>query len=656
MAWPDAVPLLLGAAIVLMLPGGIVAATAGLRGLKLAAVAPAITVTIVATSAVLLPYISLPWSPTIVLLASIVTAALVFGLRVLFRGRTVLKTFTAGWRPDRSWPWMAGAFLSGAALLVVQITLAFGTPSSISQTFDNVFHLNAVRFILDTGNASSLTMSKMASGDNPPYFYPAAWHDLASILILITGAPLAVAVNVLNIAIAAIVWPLGCMLLTRVFAGKRPFAVGAAAILSALFSGFPLLLLDFGVLYPNFLAISLLPVALSGVAILFGIARDVKVPAGVRFGLPCSMIPGLALAHPNGFMSLVAMSMPVLLQSYILRYLPQRRYRSHRREWIVATLGVLAVAGVVVLLWKYIRPPDEAAFWPPIQSPLRAVYQILSNSAMDRPVAVTVSLLMILGLFVSLRSARAAWMIGGFAVIAFLFVVVSAAPISRLRGVLTGVWYNDSYRIAALLPLVAIPFAAVGLDALLTAVGRRLAIPKLSSGHRNRSIAIPAIVFLGVAATGALLPPIVGSISSARPNYTENNDSPLLSSDEHKVISELDAIVPRDSVIAVNPWTGSALAYALADRDTTAKHILTTNTPDVDLLNQELRNAEHDPAVCAAVRNAKVKYVLDFGTKEVHGGSHSFPGLENLQTSKSVKLILQEGEARLYEVTACSTP
>ncbi|WAH96521.1 DUF6541 family protein [Arthrobacter sp. MMS18-M83] len=653
MTWPDTVPLLLAAGVILMLPGGVVAATAGLRGLMLAAVAPVITVTIAATSAVLLPYAAIPWSPVAVLMVSILAATFIFGLRVIAQGRTVFKTFKSGWRPDRSWPWMVAAFIVGAAILVAQITIAFGTPSSISQTFDNVFHLNGVRFILDTGNASSLTMSKMASGDNPPYFYPAAWHDLASLLILVTGAPLAIAVNVLNIAVAAIVWPAGCMLLTRVFIGKQPFAVGAAAVLSALFSGFPLLLLDFGVLYPNFLAIALLPVALSSVVLLFGVARDVKVSAMIRFGLPCAVIPGLALAHPNGFMSLVALTIPVLLQRYLVFYLRQRRYRSHRREWILATTGVLVFAGVVVVLWKYIRPPEEAAFWPPIQSPIRAVYQIISTSAMDRPVAITVSILVILGILASLRRPQRAWMVGCFLVIAFLFVVVSAAPVSRLRAILTGVWYNDSYRLAALVPLVAIPFAAVGLDALWAAVRRRLA--ELPNGRRTRFIAVTAIGLLGIAGTAALLPPLGGAISSARHNYTEDNDSPLLSLDEHKIISKLDAVVPRDATIAVNPWTGSALAYALADRDTTAKHILTSNTRDVELLNQQLRNADHDPAVCAAARSAKVKYVLDFGSKEVHGGSHSFPGLENLQTSTSVKLVLQEGDARLYELTACGT-
>jgi hypothetical protein len=48
-----------------------------------------------------------------------------------------------------------------------------------------------------------------------------------------------------------------------------------------------------------------------------------------------------------------------------------------------------------------------------------------------------------------------------------------------------------------------------------------------------------------------------------------------------------------------------------------------------------------------------VKYVLDFGSKEVHGGDHPFPGFEDLSESSAVKLVLQHGSAKLYQVTAC---
>ena len=96
--------------------------------------------------------------------------------------------------------------------------------SRCSQTFDSVFHLNALRYVLETGNASSMTITGMTNGDNPPYFYPAAWHGLASLLIQITGLQLPAAVNVLNLCVAMTVWTLGCMAgegITAGAAGRR---------------------------------------------------------------------------------------------------------------------------------------------------------------------------------------------------------------------------------------------------------------------------------------------------------------------------------------------------------------------------------------------------------------------------------------------------
>ena len=111
--------------------------------------------------------------------------------------------------------------------------------------------------------------------------------------------------------------------------------------------------------------------------------------------------------------------------------------------------------------------------------------------------------------------------------------------------------------------------------------------------------------------------------------------------------------MPADAAIAVNPWTGGALAYALAHRETTAKHILTATTADVETLNLKLRDADSDPAVCAALAATGVRYVLDFGSNEVHFGEHPFPGLQHLNNSLAVRLVLSDGPARLYEVTAC---
>jgi len=564
-------------------------------------------------------------------------------------------------RPTRSGAWIVAAFFAGAGMVLVELAVAFGSPENFSQTFDNVFHLNGVKYVLDTGNASSLWLSKMTSGDEAPYFYPAAWHGLAAAFVQLSGLPIAVAVNVLNMAVAACVWPLGCMMLTRVVAGNRPLAVGAAGILAALFAPFPILLLDFGVLYPNFLALSMLPAALATMALLFRVAHQLEWPRAPRFAVPLLILPGLALAHPNGFMSLVALSVPIVIQSYS-RYADRGYRMRHRRAWAFSSVGVGVGAVALYVLWTNIRPPEDAAFWEPVQTPRGAVWDVLANAAVDRPAAIGVSVLMLIGLFVCWRRGGRTWMIAGFVITGVLYVVVSGTLKGDVRSALTGIWYNDSNRIAALLPLTALPFAAVGVDSVAFWLRRRLdrlaqsrpaAAPGARTGRGNSIAYLVICGALALAVGASQVPSMRAAIGSARKNYIETDHSLLITTDEQKIIDRLDDIVPADAAIAVNPWTGGAIAYALAGRETTAKHILTANTADVETLNRDLRNADSNPAVSAALKATGVRYVLDFGSNEVHFGDHPFPGLQDLNNSLAVRLVLSEGAARLYEVTAC---
>jgi len=686
LTWLQTLPYVLAAVLFLLLPGALVTVSLGLRGLSAAALAGPVTISIAAVLAVLLPFATIPWSAAAVLAGGILLSALIVGIRFLGLRRvdansSLRHVFLPAHRPGapaplarrhwarrhRSGAWVAAAFLAGAALILVELALVFGSPESFSQTFDNVFHLNGVRYVLDTGNASSLWMSKMTSGDAAPYFYPAAWHGLAAAVVQLTGLPVTAAVNVLNMAVAAVVWPLGCMMLTRTVAGNRPVAVGAAAILAAMFAPFPILLLDFGVLYPNFLAISMLPAVLASIAVLFRVARNLTWPPAPRFALPLLILPGLALAHPNGFMSLLALSVPIILQAYA-RLAGNRENRSrHRTVWILASVGLGVGAAALYLLWTTIRPPEDAAFWEPVQTPRGAAWDVLANAAIDRPAAIGVSVLMLIGLFLCWRRGGRTWMIAGFVIIGVLYVVVSGTLKGDVRSALTGIWYNDSNRIAALLPMTALPFAAVGVDSVAVWLRRRLdrlaekrpAGPALAGkgragAGRGAGVAYPVICgVLALAVAASQVPSMRAAMGSARKNYLETDHSLLVSTDEQKIIDRLDGIVPADAAIAVNPWTGGALAYALAHRETTAKHILTANTADVETLNRGLRDADSDPAVCAALKATGVRYVLDFGSNEVHFGDHPFPGLENLNNSLAVRLVLAEGGARLYEVTAC---
>jgi hypothetical protein len=661
MSWFSTVPIVAACLALLFLPGSLILCALGLRRPAFIAVAPILTISLAAVIAISAPYFGLAWSALPVVVGAVLAAAVLFGIRKLVERRRPRTQNGRPTFPKPSWVHVIAAvgFVIGAGSIALQLHQALGRPDSISQTFDNVFHLNAVRFVLESGNASSLSLTGMTSGDNPPYFYPAAWHGLASLLIQITGAPLAVAVNVLNLCIAATVWTLGCMFLVRSIMGPNPYAVGAAGILAAGFGSFPLLLLDFGVLYPNFLSVSMIPAALACVSIFFGNSKLSDLGPVARYSLAPLAAIGVAIAHPNGVMSLIALSVPLLLSAFVTFCIAQRRNGNTPRLRLLAGVALLAILAIMAILWKLVRPPAAAATWLPVQTPGQAVGEVLTNSAMLRPPAWAVSMLVFAGLVYVLRRRRPIWLLGSFLIVAGLFVVVSAGPAGWLRDLLTGVWYNDSYRLAALLPVTAVALAAIGAAWGQQAMQRRLraavaarALPELLKKPAVASVILPMILFATIAVAQAA--PMITPVRSAQANYSTNPDSPLVSSDELAVIDELDDLVPVHATIAVNPWTGGAMAFALADRNTTSKHTLTTYTKAIELLNDKLREASTDPDVCAAARANNVGYVLDFGTREVHGGNHGFVGLQIPDATPGFQLLAQRGEAKLFKLTACS--
>ena len=69
----------------------------------------------------------------------------------------------------------------GGLLIALQLGFAIGQPDRISQTLDAAFHLNAVRYILEHGDGSSLHITDLVLPPGRSSFYPAAWHDFIAL-------------------------------------------------------------------------------------------------------------------------------------------------------------------------------------------------------------------------------------------------------------------------------------------------------------------------------------------------------------------------------------------------------------------------------------------------------------------------------------------
>ncbi|CEA08643.1 hypothetical protein BN1051_02000 [Arthrobacter saudimassiliensis] len=545
-------------------------------------------------------------------------------------------------------------------MLLRRIVFFMGEPAAISQTFDNIFHLNAVRYVLDTGSASSLTLGEMNGGG----FYPAGWHGLVSGVVLLTGAEIPIATNMVAIAVAALVWPLGCVFLTRQIVGDRILPMLAAGVLSAAFGAFPILMLDFGVLYPNVLSISLLPIVLGALLPAVGLSGQSVSgqPVVWRWLVVLAAVPGLALAHPSTLMALLALMVPVAVRAWWrqasrIRWAERGTVMTGVLSTIVLIMGLLVLA----VLWYYVRPVKEDAFWGPIESPGQAVGEVITGTQMGRPFSWSLFVLIVVGIGV-LVAGRCWWLVGMFGVLGFLYVAVAGFPMGDTRWFFVGIWYNDPTRLAALIPVIAVPLTAVAatflVQRLWILVGRKTVADLYTESSRIQRPTLAAfagavLMVVVLTAFTQQAPNIRYAAANAVASYQVGPDSALLNQDEMELLSRLDEKLPEDAVVVGNPWNGSGLAYALSDRESVFTHTFYEVPESAHILADRLNQAGEDPEVCAAVEELGVDYVLDFGHREVHGGDHGFDGLDDLQENGVGRVIDVVGDAKVYEITAC---
>ncbi|GAP54166.1 conserved hypothetical protein, partial [Arthrobacter sp. Hiyo6] len=309
----------------------------------------------------------------------------------------------------------------------------------------------------------------------------------------------------------------------------------------------------------------------------------------------------------------------------------------------------------------------------PLPIHARAIGEILGSAPMGTTTAWVLAVLTVIGLYVIARTLRRTWWILGMYLVGALFyMVVSSWPPGTFRTMLTGVWYNDSFRLAALLPVVTLPIAVFGAEWLvwrLRALLEYLAtltpeqarsLPSSMAGLARLRLPAPArvvsvwvvIALLGVAAQGGTLSQVQQRLQSI---FAVSKTSDLVDEDELKVLQQVDGKVPQGGVVVGNPLTGASLVYALAGRQALAPHIFGERTEMEQLLLDHWDEAAYNKDVCPAIRKLNAYWALDFGTKTVIPTEDPFPGLADLAagTAPDIEVLATSNKARLVRTTAC---
>lgn len=648
MTWLEFAPVVLAAVIWLVLPGALALWILGVRGLLLYAGSGPVSIAFLAALAIGYGNFGIAWTPWTAAAAVAMAAAVLAIIRLVLRGRWPWRA-----RLDARPAWRWSVFVAcGFAVVAIGAPLlfAFGTPDAISQTFDSGFHLNAVRFVLDTGNASTLAIAGVTGSGA---IYPAAWHDLTSLVAMAPGSgSIPAAANAVDLAVATIVWSSGVLVLARVIAPHRVAAIWIAAVVSASLPWFPLLPLTFGVLFPYFLALAMLPLGLALVVSVVGRGDALTTPTLMRVLLLAAVCAAMLLSQPSVVLGLVAASLPVVATALIWVF------RATSKTWhrVAIIAGALAVLAVFAIAWRQLGAIGYTSPWDAEASSVRGAFEVVTYTFESGPPAIGLALLVAIGVVVSAIKPGRRWIAGMWFIGALLYFASVVLPASDLRNVLLGVFYKDIPRLASFYAVLSIPAALLGGLAVWSWLSRLLARRPAGRGF---AAAVTAVVAL-VAYSGMQAPAMISAIETARMTYALTDRSPILSTDERALIERLPQATGGDGLIAGNPWTGTNFAYALVGQPVLNPHFNTVPLDARTIVNSGLDDAAQDAEVCDAVRALGIAWVLDFGTffedaaDELHFPSWvGYEGFVGLDRADGFIEVDREGDAVLYRVDAC---
>ncbi|NYD66705.1 DUF6541 family protein [Agromyces atrinae] len=649
-SWFGMIPVVLVAIIVIAGPGLLLLRLLAARGFLLVAAAPAVSVAFYGGFAVVLGALGIGWSLATIGAALLASALVCFGIGRLVVRRAAPAAAVA--EPGGGVRTVLPAWALASALVATSVVIGLGSPDALSQTFDNAFHLNGIRFILDTGDASSFSLTGVIGASG---IYPAAWHDVVSVVVLATGASIPVATNATTIVLAAIVWPGAALLLARAVAGRGRAATWSGAVLAAALPSFPLLPLTFGVLYPYFLAALLLPVALAVGLSLLGRGDPYGAPAITRILLLVAAFAAMALAQPAlAFVAAAFLLVPLLGRGFDLA-----RDGSIGRRVLLAVGAVVLVVGFAAA-WVVIGRFGSSAPWGPRVGPRRGLVELLLQTREDLPPAIIVAVLVVVGLVVCFRRPRRIWLAVVWLFAAGLFFVAEAISSPLARDILLGLFYKDPPRLAVVFAIASLPVAVVGAVALWSGAIRLLdrARPAADAGRDRVRLVAGALALVLIAAASIL--PVRAATLDLRTAFALTDDAPIISIDERALLERVRDSTNGEGVVVGNPWTGTSLLYALDGQRVLNPHFNVVRGTAAQTVNSGLVDLADDPIVCDAVRDVDARWVLDFGerVRDVSGilwlnPTAGFEGLSGFADAEGFTEVDREGDAALYAITGC---
>ncbi|MDV3123869.1 hypothetical protein M1247_02965 [Mycobacterium sp. 21AC1] len=631
------------ALLLLVIPGALIARAGGLTLPTAVAVAPALTYGIVAFAIVPFGALGVPWNLWSALFAVALIAAVAAGIRKFFARYRDHDDETSAATRGPILVVCAGVLL-GALLIGLAAAAHPAHWQLIPSNWDSVWHANAVRFIVETGQASPTHMGELRNVEtHEALYYPSAFHALAAVFGQLTGSAPAMAYTVNSAAAAIWLFPTSAAVLAwkilRPHTTERRTAAAAAtaAALSASFTAVPYVEFDVAAM-PNLVAYG---IAVPAFALITSTLRYRD-----RIPLAALALLGVFSVHITGGVVTV-----LLVMAWWLFEALWRPVRGRLPDFV--TLAMVAVPTVLILLPQFLGVLQQAdiivghAFINHLGKKYSLFAAVVQHTRHLNDFPIQYALIVLAGIGGLILLIRKIWWPLAVWLLLIMSIVHSGAPFGGPLGVITGkfsdLFYSDPRRLSAVVTMLYAPMAAVGLLGLVllaAAAARRVGAPP---------------VWIRATAAVALAVTTVGLAWHYFPRHKfllgEKYDAVMVDAEDLEAFAFLAGLPDARTTTIGNANTdGTAWMYAVA-----GLHPLWTH---YDYPVQQgpgyhrfifwayADDADTDPRVAEAVEALNIRYVMT-STPVVRG--FAMPdGLVSLDKSRSWEKIYDNGEDRIY--------
>jgi hypothetical protein len=622
------------------LPGLVFGAAVRLRGWTLAAAAPLLTFGVIGLGVPVLGKLGIRWNILDVALWTLLVSAVAFGLSLLVL-RFTARRHSEWADPERFTRSPREHLLIGAgvvlASLIGTVTFLRGAHglNSVQQGWDAPFHGNLVRWIAEHGDARPSTVGTIANLPNQTnYFYPDTYHALLALVFNHAGLTMTPTLNMAALAVI-LCFPLGVAAMCHVW--RMPtLAVAAAAAVSASFTNFPYDSLWRGPLWPYVAGVALIPATLAIGRLLLE-PRGIAGPVGLGVG-----VAGLIGLHTSVVFVIVIYFL-LILGAVLVKFekIDWRRSRAS----LIGTFVLTAVFGLPLALPSlYNAGGVTGASWATEATVSGGLGETLTFSPEAAFPQWWIGVPALIGIFMLVKHRRMIWMVAAYVVFGALFAA-NVSLTTPIVHTLTSVFYNDHWRVGALVPLAG----AVAFGEIVYTASRWIAE---KAGQRLPNLKPATLVVLGVVLIGL----VVGGLS--RGGYIGRNAARLqmnygqqtVPNGEREAFAWLAAHVAPGERVMNDVADGSVWMYALngvqpvewtfygAERGT-----------DENYLSVFLNDINKYPKVRTTLTKLRVRYAF-VGRGRVTSDTPHSAGLLYLNTTPGFKLVFQNSGASIYEI------